>query len=133
MRPAPAVHDQLPSRVALKVIHAGTSEALLERFGRERRILAGLIHPYIARLLDTGKLDDGQPYFGMQYVEGQTINDYAALHPSEVIELFLKLCSAVQFARQNLVIHRDLKPSNILRQPRPHLLTQRLAIQALAR
>ena len=106
--------DQLPSRVALKVIHAGTSEALLERFGRERRILAGLIHPYIARLLDAGKLDDGRPFFVMEYVEGQTIDEYAASHPSEVIDLFLKVCSAVQFAHQNLVIHRDLKPSNIL-------------------
>jgi len=106
--------DQLPARVALKVIHAGTSEALLERFGRERRILAGLIHPYIARLLDAGKLDDGRPYFVMEYVEGQTIDEYAAAHQSEVIELFLKVCSAVQFAHQNLVIHRDLKPSNIL-------------------
>jgi serine/threonine protein kinase len=69
----------------------------------------------------------------MEYVEGQTINDYAASHPSEVIELFLKVCSAVQFAHQNPVIHRDLKPSNILRQPRPHLLAKRLTIQALAR
>ena len=107
-------NDQLPTRVALKVIHAGTSEALLERFGRERRILAGLIHPYIARLLDAGKLDDGRPYFVMEYVEGQTIDEYAAAHQPAVLELFLKVCSAIQFAHQNLVIHRDLKPSNIL-------------------
>jgi eukaryotic-like serine/threonine-protein kinase len=106
--------DELPARVALKVIQAGSSGALLERFRRERRILAGLIHPYIARLLDAGKLDDGRPYFVMEYVDGQTIDEYAAAHPSEILELFLKVCSAVQFAHQNLVIHRDLKPGNIL-------------------
>jgi eukaryotic-like serine/threonine-protein kinase len=106
--------DELPTRVALKVIQSGTSEALAARFRRERRILAGLIHPYIARLLDAGKLDDGRPYFVMEYVEGQTIDQYVAAHHPPVLELFLKVCSAVQFAHQNLVIHRDLKPANIL-------------------
>ena len=106
--------DQLPARVALKVIQTASSEALFERFYRERRILAGLIHPYIVRLLDAGKLENGQPYFVMEYVEGQPIDQYAALHRQTVLELFLKVCSGVQFAHQNLVIHRDLKPGNIL-------------------
>ncbi len=106
--------DELPARVALKVIQSGTNQALMERFRRERRILAGLIHPYIARLLDAGKLDDGRPYFVMEYVEGQTIDEYVERHRPPVLELFLKVCSAVQFAHQNLVIHRDLKPGNIL-------------------
>jgi serine/threonine protein kinase len=106
--------DELPARVALKVLQAGSSEALLERFRHERRILAGLIHPYIARLLDAGKLDDGRPYFVMEYVDGQTIDQYVALHQPPVLELFLRVCSAVEFAHQSLVIHRDLKPGNIL-------------------
>ena len=106
--------DELPARVALKVIQAGGSEALLERFRRERRILASLIHPYIARFLDAGKLDDGRPYLVMEYVDGQTIDEYVKLHPAATLELFLKVCSAVQFAQQSLVIHRDLKPGNIL-------------------
>jgi non-specific serine/threonine protein kinase/serine/threonine-protein kinase len=105
---------ELPTRVALKVIQSGTSEALAERFRRERRILAGLIHPYIARLLDAGKLDDGRPYFVMEYVEGQTIDEYVARRHPPALDLFLKVCSAVQFAHQNLVIHRDLKAGNIL-------------------
>ena len=106
--------EELPACVALKIIQSGTSEAFAERFRRERRILAGLIHPYIARLLDAGKLDDGRPYFVMEYVDGQTIDEYVAEHHPPVLELFLKVCSAVEFAHQNLVIHRDLKPSNIL-------------------
>ena len=106
--------DELPARVALKVLPAGSSESLLERFRRERRILAGLIHPYIARLLDAGKLDDGRPYFVMEYVDGHTIDQYVASHRPPVLELFLKVCSAVEFAHQNMVIHRDLKPGNIL-------------------
>jgi serine/threonine protein kinase len=111
--------DELPARVALKIIQAGSSDAFVERFRRERRILAGLIHPYIARLLEAGKLDDGRPYFVMEYLEGQAIDEYVASHQPPllqpaVLQLFLKVCSAVQFAHQNLVIHRDLKPSNIL-------------------
>ncbi|MGD0047199.1 MAG: protein kinase [Bryobacteraceae bacterium] len=106
--------DELPAQVALKVIQAGSSGALLERFRRERKILSGLIHPYIARLLDGGKLDDGRPYFVMEYVDGQTIDQYVASHQLGILELFLKVCSAVQFAHQSLVIHRDIKPGNIL-------------------
>src|ERR1035438_2055171 len=79
--------DELPARVALKVLQAGSSESLLERFRHERRILAGLIHPYIARLLDAGKLDDGRPYFVMEYVDGQTIDQYVASHQPAVLEL----------------------------------------------
>jgi hypothetical protein len=86
--------DELPSRVALKVLQAGSSESLVERFRRERRILAGLIHPYITRLLDAGKLDDGRPYFVMEYVDGQTIDQYVALHQPAVLELFLKALTA---------------------------------------
>lgn len=107
--------DEIPAQVAVKVIQAWSSESLLERFRSERRILAGLIHPYIARLLDAGKLEDGRPYFVMEYVGGQTIDRYTKdLEPAAILDLFLKVCSAVQFARQNLVIHRDIKPGNIL-------------------
>jgi eukaryotic-like serine/threonine-protein kinase len=105
--------DRLPARVAIKITQMG-GQALLERFRRERRILAGLIHPYIARLLDAGLLEDGRPYFTMEYVDGRPIDQYVEQAKPPVLELFLKVCAAVQFAHQNLVIHRDLKPGNIL-------------------
>jgi len=105
--------DQFPARVAIKVTQRG-GEALLERFKHERRILAGLIHPYIARMLDAGMLEDGRPYFVMEYVDGRPIDEFVEQVRPAVLELFLKVCAAVQFAHQNLVIHRDLKPGNIL-------------------
>jgi serine/threonine protein kinase len=109
--------DQLPARVALKVIQGGSSEALLTRFRRERRILAGLIHPYIARLLDAGKLDDGRPYFVMEYVEGQTIDEYVASHSDATIELFLKVCAAGLGGTTVPVASGAASPSSPLAQP----------------
>ncbi len=109
--------DRLPSRAAIKIIQSGSSAPIMERFRLERRILAGLIHPYIARLLDAGRVEDGRPYFVMEYVQGRPIDEYAAAHSLDVpaiLRLFLKVCEAVQFAHQNLVIHRDIKPGNIL-------------------
>lgn len=104
--------------VALKLIKRGMdSDAILKRFVNERQILATLEHPNIAHLIDGGTTDDGLPYFVMEYVEGESIIDYAKLHNlslSHRLDLFREVCSAVSFAHQNLVIHRDLKPSNIL-------------------
>jgi eukaryotic-like serine/threonine-protein kinase len=105
-------------RVAIKLI--GTSDAadpLHQRFITERRILAGLIHPHIARLLDGGLTDDGLPYLVMEYVDGLPITKYADQQRLDIearLRLFVDVCAAVQHAHQHLVIHRDLKPSNIL-------------------
>jgi non-specific serine/threonine protein kinase/serine/threonine-protein kinase len=105
-------------KVALKLIKRGMdSEIVLRRFFNERRILASLEHPNIARLIDGGTTEDGVPYFVMEYVEGKLIIEYAdvnELNLEKRLKLFLEVCSAVSFAHQNLVIHRDLKPSNIL-------------------
>src|SRR5205085_1901761 len=69
----------------------------------------------IARLLDAGHCEDGQPYLAMEYVEGKTIDVYAAgLGVRRIVTLFLKVCAAVSYLHRNLVVHRDLKPSNIL-------------------
>ena len=110
--------DQYRKEVALKVVRAGQDSGLvLSRFKNERQILAGLEHANIARLLDGGTTEDGLPYFVMELIEGQTINEYCDSHKlttSERLKLFLQVCSAVQYAHQRLIIHRDLKPGNIL-------------------
>jgi len=105
--------------VAIKVVMrgGGADSELVSRFRSERQILATLDHPNIARLLDGGTLPDGSPFLVMEYVEGETICDYAqarALSVPARLELFLAVCEAVQAAHQSLVVHRDIKPSNVL-------------------
>jgi serine/threonine protein kinase len=110
--------DEYRKQVAIKVIRRGLdTEDIIRRFRNERQILAQLDHPNIARLIDGGTTDDGLPYFVMEYVNGEPINAYCdanALPTAERLTLFRKVCAAVTYAHQNLVIHRDLKPSNIL-------------------
>jgi tetratricopeptide (TPR) repeat protein/tRNA A-37 threonylcarbamoyl transferase component Bud32 len=110
--------DEYRKQVAIKLVRRGLdTEDILRRFRNERQILAQLDHPNIARLIDGGTTDDGLPYFVMEYVNGEPINAYCdahALSTTERLTLFRKICAAVIYAHQNLVIHRDLKPSNIL-------------------
>ncbi len=105
-------------RVALKMVARGRdSDAILRRFRYERQILARLEHRNIAALLDGGLTESGQPYFAMEYVEGERIDHYCRdrrLGVRDRLQLFRQVCSAVHYAHQNLVVHRDLKPSNIL-------------------
>jgi eukaryotic-like serine/threonine-protein kinase len=109
---------QFQMRVAIKVIKRGMdTDAVLLRFRHERQILAGLAHPNIARLLDGGTTGEGVPYFVMEYVDGQPIDEYCRAHRLPIgdrLELFRQVCAAVAYAHQNLVVHRDIKPSNIL-------------------
>ena len=110
--------DGFKQLVALKLIKRGMdTSAVLKRFLMERRILAELDHPNIARMLDGGSTADGLPYFVMEYVEGDEIRKYANannLGLEQRLELFRTVCSAVSSAHQRLVIHRDIKPTNIL-------------------
>ena len=105
-------------QVAIKLIKRGMdTRAVVERLRRERRILAALDHPYMARLLDGGTSPDGLPYIVMDYVDGVPIDAYCernGLSVEQRCELVGKVCEAVAYAHRNLVIHRDLKPSNIL-------------------
>jgi serine/threonine protein kinase/tetratricopeptide (TPR) repeat protein len=105
-------------RVAIKLIEESRSDdPQHRRFLAERQILADLVHPNIARLLDGGIIDDGRPYLVMEYVDGQPITDWCdqrGLSLRARLTLFCDVCAAVQHAHQNLVIHRDIKPSNIL-------------------
>lgn len=110
--------DVFNLEVAIKVVRRGMdTEAVLERFRTERQILASLEHPYIARIMDGGTTDDDLPYFVMEYVEGRPLTRYCdeeKLSVPERLQLFRKVCEAVSYAHQNLVVHRDLKPGNIL-------------------
>ncbi|MGI8837151.1 MAG: protein kinase domain-containing protein [Pyrinomonadaceae bacterium] len=110
--------DQYHKQVAIKLIKRGMdTDFIVRRFRNERQILANLDHPNIAGLVDGGTTEDGLPYFVMEYIDGQPIDEYAdtrQLSISERLKLFRSICSAVHFAHQNLVIHRDLKPSNIV-------------------
>lgn len=118
-----AVRDDVGSRVALKVLRGGLAAPdLIGRFLTERRVLAGLDHPNIARLLDAGTTEadsagERAPYYVMEVVEGTPITAYAAHRQLDIrqrLGLFLQVCEAVRFAHGRLVVHRDLKPSNIL-------------------
>jgi hypothetical protein len=105
-------------KVAIKLIDMPlASDLFRERFRQERQILAGLQHPYIARLLDGGVTAEGDLYLVMEFVNGVPIDRFFEerhLSQAQRIELFLRVCEAVQFAHQNFVVHRDLKPDNIL-------------------
>jgi len=104
-------------QAAIKVIKRGMdTDEIIDRFRRERQILANLQHPYIARLLDGGATADGQPYLAMEYIDGEPLAAYLErVDPplGERLRLFQKIASAVEFAHRNLVVHRDLKPGNI--------------------
>jgi serine/threonine protein kinase len=105
-------------RVALKVIKLGMdTKAVVARFEAERQALAMMDHPNIAKVLDAGATETGRPYFVMELVRGIKITDYCDQHQlptKERLDLFIKICQAIQHAHQKGIIHRDIKPSNIL-------------------
>ncbi|MEE4330198.1 MAG: serine/threonine-protein kinase [Wenzhouxiangella sp.] len=110
--------DGYEQKAAVKLIKRGMdSDAILRRFHNERRILASLDHPNIARLIDGGVLEDGRPWFAMEYVDGLRITDWCdqnMLTLQARLGLFQQIARAVQAAHARLIVHRDLKPSNIL-------------------
>ena len=105
-------------RVALKVIKLGMdTKTVVARFEAERQALAMMDHPNIAKVLDAGTTSAGRPYFVMELVRGIRVTDYcdqAHLTAKERLDLFIKICQAIQHAHQKGIIHRDIKPSNIL-------------------
>ena len=105
-------------QVALKVIKLGMdTKSVIARFEAERQALALMDHPNIARVLDAGSTETGRPYFVMELVRGIKITDYCDqndLSTKNRLDLFIKVCHAIQHAHQKGIIHRDIKPSNIL-------------------
>jgi WD40 repeat protein/serine/threonine protein kinase len=105
-------------RLALKVIKLGMdTRAVVARFEAERQALAMMDHPNIAKVLDAGSTETGRPYFVMELVRGIRITDYCDqnhLPTKDRLDLFMRVCQAIQHAHQKGIIHRDIKPSNIL-------------------
>ena len=120
--------DDVTLEVAVKVLLGGReSHIAVQRFQRERRILARLSHPGIARLLDVGSTSDGRMFLTMEYIDGQPLMSHVQrTRPGirERLRLLIEICDAVEFAHRHFVVHRDLKPLNVLvdAQGRPHLL-----------
>jgi eukaryotic-like serine/threonine-protein kinase len=110
--------DDFSQTVALKLIRRGFDfDDVQARFVRERRILARLSHPNIARFIDGGVAPDGRPWFALEYVQGEAITRWCDLRRLDIrarVQLFLQVCAAVQYAHTQLIVHRDLKPANVL-------------------
>src|ERR1051326_2346417 len=113
-----AQKEPVRRKVALKIIKLGMdTRQVVARFEAERQALAMMDHPNIAKVLDAGTTDAGRPYFVMELVRGIRITDYCdqvRLSNKERLDLFIKVCQAIQHAHQKGIIHRDIKPSNIL-------------------
>ncbi|TVQ40155.1 MAG: hypothetical protein EA370_04110 [Wenzhouxiangella sp.] len=119
--------DEYQREVAIKLIRGFPDSASLERLRFERQVLADLNHPRIAAMIDGGTTDDGQPYLVMEFIDGESIDEWCRqrqLPLPERIKLLIDVCEAVHFAHQQLIVHRDLKPANVLVGPdgKPKLL-----------
>ncbi|MEO9131605.1 MAG: serine/threonine-protein kinase, partial [Sphingomonas sp.] len=103
-------------RVALKMLRAEAVDRG-DLFLRERKLLAKLEHPGIARLIDAGVAEDGRPFMAMEYVDGEQIDSWCRNNKADLdtrLQLFREVCDAVAYAHARLVVHRDIKPSNIV-------------------
>lgn len=110
--------DGFRQQAAVKTVpgHLADPEAV-RRAGRERRLLARLEHPNIARVIDGGAAPDGSPWVAMEYVQGEDIDTWCRRRAVDLrgrVRLFLQVLAAVAAAHRALVVHRDLKPSNVL-------------------
>jgi len=109
--------EQYQRQVAVKLLRGLPDALTAQRLAAERQILASLQHPNIARLYDGGATPGGQPYLVMEYVDGVALDRYLQEQAPDLsarLQLFLRICRAVQAAHQRLVLHCDLKPGNVL-------------------
>ena len=113
-----ARREDLGQVAAVKLVRSDSgSRDLLDRFDRERRILASFEHPNIARLIGGGALENGRPWLAMEYVAGLRIDEFCRTHRLDLrarVRLTIPVLKAVEAAHRQLIVHRDLKPSNVL-------------------
>ncbi|MFO0757859.1 MAG: serine/threonine-protein kinase [Byssovorax sp.] len=114
-----AQHASEGGRAAVKVLHQtlAASPKMMERFSREVKIVNMLRHPSIIDIYEVGTLDDGRPFYVMEYLEGRTLHDLlragGRMSPREALEIFEPVCAALSAAHDHGVVHRDVKASNI--------------------
>jgi|GEM_PF-2330044 len=116
---AERVDGDLRQPVAFKLLHLSESgnEAIARRFATERGILSRLNHAWIAHLVDGGVTAEGRPFLATEFVDGDRIDEWwrrPGVSPADRLDLFLKVCEAVDHAHRHMVVHGDLKPANIL-------------------
>jgi serine/threonine-protein kinase len=113
--------DGVRREAALKVLRPGFDQGCFrDRFVRERQILAALDHPYITRILDGGRDENGRSYLVMEFVNGEPMASFVAGHKPSLqakLALFGKICEAVQYLHSRLIVHGDIKPSNVMVTP----------------
>ena len=114
-----AIQQATKRKVAIKVLLHGkfAAAAARRRFKREIETVARLQHADIISIFHADVTSDGQPFYVMDYVRGEPLNNYVREHRltlKQTLELFARICHAVQYAHQRGILHRDLKPSNIL-------------------
>ncbi|WP_437299858.1 serine/threonine-protein kinase [Sorangium sp. So ce426] len=112
-----ALHEQLHQRVAIKLLHPGANDEMVERFVREARAAVRLKSEHVARVLDVGTLETGAPFMVMEYLEGsdlqETLRRRGPLELEEAVGYVLEACEAIAEAHAAGIIHRDLKPANL--------------------
>ncbi|MCH8825268.1 MAG: serine/threonine protein kinase [Planctomycetes bacterium] len=110
--------EPVKRRVALKIIKLGMdTKQVIARFEAERQALALMDHPNIAKVFDAGATETGRPFFVMELIKGVPILEYCdtqKLDTKARLDLFIRVCNAIQHAHQKGIIHRDIKPSNVM-------------------
>lgn len=117
---------QLDRIVALKAIRPefGTEPDVVRRLEREARIAASLDHPFICKVYELLRLDDGRAFVVMEYLEGDTLRTVLARGPLDVahaVRVAGEIAEALGVAHARGLIHRDVKPANIMVTPHGHI------------
>ena len=111
-------HERLGRRAAVKVVKGGLREEMHQRFEREACLMASLRHPDIAAVFEIGNVEDGRPYYAMEYFEGESLDRVVArdgpMDERRACRILIRVCGILQHVCDQGIVHRDTKPENIL-------------------